>query len=241
MVAYSGHPDPSRTSQTDSDQSALSRMQVLQPFVPRRLTRGYSRFVSMMKFLLPAIAGVVVLLVVVWPHLATDDLKFRLGFAAIKLGISSEPSMVNPRYVGADKENQPYSVTADLARKLSGGLSIKGAGTLELEMPKADLMMKDGTWIVLTAETGVFKRARQTLDLQGAVNLYHDSGYEFRTDLAEIDLSTGTAHGTAPIEGQGPFGHLQAEGFRLVNRGKTIYFTGKSKLTLYPGAGKSVQ
>ena len=229
------------TPKADTPAAAAGRMRSLQPFVPRRLTQGYSRFVSMMKFLLPAVAVVVILLVVLWPHLATDDLKFRLGFAAVKLGISEEPSMVNPRYVGADKENQPYSVTADLARKLSGGLSHKGVETLELEMPKADLMMKDGTWVVLTAENGVFARARQTLDLKGAVNLYHDSGYEFRTDLAEIDLESGAASGTAPIEGQGPFGHLTAEGFRLVNRGKTIYFTGKSKLILYPGAGKTVQ
>jgi len=241
MVTYSGHPDPSMATPAESPASASGRMRSLQPFVPRRLTQGYSRFVSMMKFLLPAAAIVVVLLVVLWPHLATDDLKFRLGFAAVKLGISEEPSMVNPRYVGADKENQPYSVTADLARKLSGGLSVKGVETLELEMPKADLMMKDGTWVVLTAQNGVFKRANQTLDLKGAVNLYHDSGYEFRTDVAEIDLTTGAASGTAPIEGQGPFGQLQAEGFSLVDRGKTIYFTGKSKLTLYPGAGKTVQ
>ncbi len=229
------------TSQADASAATQGRIRSLQPFVPRRLTQGYSRFVAMMKFLLPATAVVVILLVVLWPHLATDDLKFRLGFAAVKLGISEEPSMVNPRYVGADEENQPYSVTADLARKLSGGLSIKGVDTLELEMPKADLMMKDGTWIVLTAENGVFVRARQTLDLKGAVNLYHDSGYEFRTDLAEIDLASGAASGNAPIEGQGPFGHLTAEGFSLVDRGKTIYFTGKSKLILYPGAGKTVK
>ena len=241
MATYSGQPNPAMTTQATAAAAPAGRMRSLQPFVPRRLTQGYSRFVSMMKFLLPAIAVVVVLLVVLWPHLATDDLKFRLGFAAVKLGISEEPSMVNPRYVGADKEDQPYSVTADLARKISSGLSVKGVETLELEMPKADLMMKDGTWVVLTAENGVFARASQTLDLKGAVNLYHDSGYEFRTDIAEIDLTSGAASGTAPIEGQGPFGQLQAEGFSLVDRGKTIYFTGKSKLTLYPGAGKTLR
>jgi lipopolysaccharide export system protein LptC len=241
MAILSGYPDPAAASQPDPVPPSGNRMRSLQPFVPRRLTHGYSRFVSMMKFLLPAVAVVVILLVVLWPHLATDDLKFRLGFAAVKLGISEEPSMVNPRYVGADKENQPYSVTADLARRLTDGPAVKGAETLELEMPKADLMMKDGTWVVLTAENGVFVRAKQTLNLHGAVNLYHDSGYEFRTDLAEIDLSTGTASGTSPIEGQGPFGHLKAEGFSLANRAKTIYFTGKSKLILYPGAGKNIQ
>ncbi len=225
-------------SRTGISGRAEARFRALHPSVPRKLTQGYSRFVSLMKFLLPSIAIVVVLLVIMWPHLETDDLKFRLGFAAVKLGISEEPSMVNPRYVGADGENQPYSVTADLARKLSGELSLNGVETLELEMPKADLMMKDGTWVVLTAENGLFRKSAQTLNLKGAVNLYHDSGYEFRTELAEINLVSSSAHGTSPIEGQGPFGHLQAEGFKLENQKNTIFFTGRSKLTLYPGRGK---
>ena len=247
MATLSGYtdpsmvPEPSVASMTTPTERNERRFRSLQPHVPRRLTQGYSRFVSTMKFLLPSIAVLVVLLVVLWPHIGTDDLKFRLGFAAVKLGISEEPSMVNPRYVGVDGENQPYSITADLARKLSGGLSLKGVETLELEMPKADLMMKDGTWVVLTSENGIFRRNAQTLNLKGAVNLYHDSGYEFRTDLAEINLATSSAYGSSPIEGQGPFGHLQAEGFRLDNQSKTIYFTGRSKLTLYPGSGKSVR
>jgi len=241
MVAVSGHPDPTMRSPAEPVAKASTTLRSLQPSVPRHLTQSYSRFVSMMKFLLPAVAVVVILLVVLWPHLGTDDLRFRLGFAAIKLGISEKPSMVNPRYVGADKDNQPYSVTADLARKLSGGLSIAGVEALELEVPKADLMLKDGTWVVLTADNGIFVRSQQTLNLTGAVNLYHDSGYEFRTDSAEIDLASGSASGTAPIEGQGPFGHLQAEGFKLMSHSKTMQFTGKSKLTLYPGAGKPNQ
>ena len=44
-----------------------------------------------------------------------------------------------------------------------------------------------------------------------------------------------------PIEGQGAFGVLNAEGFKLVDKGKTIYFTGKSKLVLHPGARRSTK
>jgi len=241
MATLTGETDPVDAASSDQVTKAQSRIRVLQPFVPRHLTQGYSRFVSMMKFLLPAVAVIVIALVVLWPHLGADDLKFRLGFAAVKLGISEEPSMVNPRYIGADKENQPYSVTADLARRITGGNFLKGAEAVELEMPKADIMMKDGTWVVLTAKTGVFARGNQTLGLKGAVNLFHDSGYEFRTEVAEIDLAAGAAEGTAPIEGQGPFGNLKAEGFKLINRGKIIYFTGKSKLVLFPGAGKTLK
>ena len=197
----------------------------------RAHSRVYSRFVSMMKFLLPTAALLLVALVIAWPHLNAADLKFRIGFAALKLSDAKDPSMVNPRYVGTDKDNQPFSLTADLARKLVGSGS-----RVELEMPKADLTTEDGTWLVLTAENGIYARDHEKLNLTGKVNLFHDSGYEFRTERAAIDLATGAATGDDPVEGQGPFGHLNASGFHLVERGRTIHFKGKSKLTLYPGA-----
>jgi len=198
--------------------------------------RWYSRFVQMMKFLLPTLAAMLIVLILVWPYLRTEDLRFRISFAAATADRTEDPSMVNPRYLGIDKDNQAYSITADLARKL-----LSGGASVELEMPKADITLEDGTWLVLTAENGVFQRNRKVLDLKGAVNLFHDSGYEFRTATATIDLDKGIADGTAAVHGQGPFGDLKAEGFRLVDKGKTIVFTGKSKLVIYPGAGKGLK
>jgi len=95
--------------------------------------------------------------------------------------------------------------------------------------------------LVLTAAKGIYGRTAESLDLEGSVVLYHDSGYEFLTEKAKIDLERSIAEGDVPVRGQGPFGNLQAEGFRLVDKGKTIYFTGKSKLVIYPGAGKAGQ
>ena len=198
--------------------------------------KWYSRFVQMMKFLLPAMALVLVGLVLMWPYLRSDDLRFRLSFAALTAGETEDPSMVNPRYVGVDKENQAFSITADLARKLPGETT-----SVELEMLKADIVLDDGTWLVLTAETGIFERSKKTLDLTGAVNLFHDSGYEFRTSKASIDLEQGTAKSTTAVLGQGPFGDLRGEGFHLTDKGKTILFTGKAKLVIYPGAGKPLK
>ncbi len=199
-------------------------------------SRGYSHFVSLAKYFLPVVALALIALVIAWPHLDSDDLRFRLGFAAIKLGVTEDPSMINPRFVGADKSDRAYSLTADLARRLSGD-----AARVELEMPKADITLSDGTWLVLTADTGVFGSKEQKLNLSGAVNLYHDSGYEFRTQRAAIDLAAGQAEGHDPIQGQGPFGRLKADGFRLVDHGKVIHFTGKAQLVMRSGAGKAVQ
>lgn len=196
-----------------------------------RHSRAYSRFVSLMKFLLPGIALLLIVLVVAWPHINTTDLGFRLGVTVLKLTGADDPSMINPRYVGTDSDNQPFSITADMARNITDA-----GAKITLVMPKADITLEDGTWLVLTANDGLYSRTEKMLNLAGSVNLYHDSGYEFRTDRAAIDLAAGTAESNDPVQGQGPFGHLQAAGFRMVNKGKVIHFLGKSKLTLHPGA-----
>jgi lipopolysaccharide export system protein LptC len=100
-------------------------------------------------------------------------------------------------------------------------------------------MLKDGTWLVLTAASGVYERTAKTLDLTGAVTLFHDTGYEIRTQSARVDLEQGTAEGQEPVHGQGPFGDLQSEGFRMIGKGETIFLTGKSKVVFYPGVQKA--
>jgi len=192
----------------------------------------YSLFVTMMKFLLPIIALALIVLVVSWPYLMFNDTRFSISFTALNAGNVEDPAMINPRFQGADKDRQTFSITADIAKNL-----LKGGKSIELEMPKADISLEDGSWLVLTAKSGVYVRQNGTLTLNEQVNLFHDSGYEFRTESAVIDLTKGTATGTVSVAGQGPFGNIKAEGFRLVDKGKTIYFMGKSKLTVYPGAG----
>lgn len=205
----------------------------LQSAVRRRHTPGYSRFVGTMKLVLPTVAFFLIILIVAWPYLRTQDNRFRLGFTEMGLGGKEAPAMLNPRYLGTDENAQPYSITADIAKNL-----LKEDASVELDMPKADITLEDGSWLVLTAENGIYGRKEKTMELVGAVNLFHDSGYEFSTARAHIDLNSGMAYGESPIEGQGPFGDLKAEGFRLINKGSTIHFTGKAKLVIYPSAGR---
>ncbi len=192
-----------------------------------RRPAGYSRYVSFMKFLLPAIALGLVLLIVIWPQIQLDS-RFSLSFSNVRSTEAEDPSMVNARFVGADKRNQPFSITADLAKNV-----LLGASTIELEMPKADIAIANGTWLVLTANTGLYDQKDKMLTLKGAVNLFHDSGYEFSTAEAVVDLGKGFADGHKPIRGQGPFGTLKAEGFRIEDNGEIFHFKGKAKLVIF--------
>lgn len=194
---------------------------------------AYSRFVSLMKVFLPTLALLLIGLIVVWPYLQSKESRFRIGFSGLMLSGTEDPNMVNARYQGTDKNSRMYTITADLAKNL-----LDGTTAVELEMPKADMVLEDGSWLVLTANTGVYTRDAATLNLAGGVNLFHDSGYEFRTSKATINLTEGLAEGNEKVEGQGPFGDLKAEGFRLVDKGKIIKFTGKARMVIFPGMNK---
>jgi lipopolysaccharide export system protein LptC len=198
-------------------------------------TIAYSRFVSLMKLLLPTVALVLATMVIIWPHLKEEGNQFRVGFSTLKERETSQPRMINPRFVGLDERDRPFAIVADLARKAEGYSSV-----IELEMPKADLTLDDGTWLVLTSEAGVFRQDERNLSLSGAATLFHDSGYEILMPSVLIDLAKGIASSDEPVTGNGPFGDLQAEGFILRDKGKIINFNGKARLVIYPGAGGKV-
>jgi len=195
----------------------------------------YSRFVSMTKVVLPFLALALIGLVLAWPHLKTDK-SFSIGFSSARLAGETQPGMDNARYVGTDQNRQPYSVTADLARIIS-----EAKGEVDLDLPKADLTLDDGTWLVMTADTGRYQGEIATLELKGNVNLFHDTGYEITTQQLMVHLKTGMAEGDTVLTGHGPFGELKAEGIKLIDKGRVIYFTGPAQLILYtpPSGGSS--
>jgi len=195
---------------------------------PLRSGGSYSRFVAWMKVLLPFFALGLIALIVIWPRLKSED-TFRIGFSSVQLSGSAQPGVDNARYMGTDENRRPYTITADLAR-----IDDKVDGLIFLETPKADLTLEDGTWLVLTANKGRFFEGRQRLELDGNVNLFHDTGYEIATEHLNMDLKTNIAESKAPVVGHGPFGVLNSAGLKLIDKGRIIYFTGPAKLVLYP-------
>lgn len=195
----------------------------------RHIGANYSRFVSLMKVLLPITALALATVMVAWPQLKSRDSGFSLGFLSVNPYDAENLRMVNPRFTGLDQKALPYTLTADIAIQDNPGADI-----IRLQHPKADITLKDGTWLALTADKGIHRQKQQTLELSGVVNLFHDSGHSFTTTQVSIDLVRGTAVGNAPVSGQGPSGTLTSQGFRFLGKGNIIQFTGKAKLVFYP-------
>jgi lipopolysaccharide export system protein LptC len=190
----------------------------------------YSRFVGFMKVFLPSAAGVLLLLIVALPQFRQQDDRFRIGMNLLEESATDTLNMTNARYYGTDEKGQPYSVTAVNVRERPDD-----DPAVDLTAPQADISLADGSWLSISAKTGVYNREQQKLDLDGSVSLYQDRGYEFHTSSAQIDLEKGEASGRAPVNSQGPFGSLDAAGFSMSETGKVVYFSGPAHLVLSAG------
>lgn len=193
----------------------------------------YSRFVGIMKIVLPSLALVLLALLVAWPRLTMVESGFQIGFARLPSKEVETLAMQNPRYFGINETNRPYAVSADLATQENGRGDI-----IHLDNPKADFTTSSGANVVIEADSGLYQKANNTLLLSGNVNLYHDSGTELHTSSATIDLAHSTAHGDEPVTGNGPQGRVDAAGFDVTDKGRTLTFTGKSTMSLR-GVGSS--
>jgi lipopolysaccharide export system protein LptC len=190
-----------------------------QPRRPRAAVDRYSRRVVLLKRAL--------LLVAAWPRLSPLLDSVRLGFAAIDLREARELKMLNPRYAGTDRLNRPYVLTAAIGRQVPNHDNL-----MSLEQPRAEMMVHPGAKVVVTAATGIYQSQTQLLDLFGDVTMTHQNGTRFVTPRAHADFSANTAEGHNPIEGHGPSGDIWGQGFRVLDKGDTIIFTGRSHAAL---------
>ncbi len=195
----------------------------------------HSRIVSFLKVVLPAAALALALVFFLWPYLQPGDGQFRVRPIRIAAEDLENLNVVGARFVGLDGNDQPFTLMADQA------VQENAAGSLmELDRPKGDITLRDGTWMAITANRGAYQRPANTLNLTGDVSLFQDGGYEVHTEAANIDLARGQAEGTVAVRGQGPGIELQGSGFKILDRGQRVIITGPSRLTVLPSSAPKV-
>jgi len=94
------------------------------------------------------------------------------------------------------------------------------------------MTLRRNALVVVTAATAIYQSQAQLLDLFDDVNLVHENGTRFTTTTAHVDVTADTAEGHDPVSGRGPSGDIDAQGFRILDKGDTIIFTGESTLLL---------
>jgi lipopolysaccharide export system protein LptC len=141
----------------------------------------------------------------------------------------AEVTVQDVKYDGRDEKGRPFSITAASASHVDGD-----DRHISLKKPLADITMSSGSYVALTANDGLLDRDADIITLNGDVTLFHDNGLSFQTDSATINLKEKTAEGSDVVEGQNGDGELISQGFRVLDDGDTIEFTGKAYMKIYP-------
>jgi lipopolysaccharide export system protein LptC len=194
---------------------------------PRR-----SVLITVLRIGLPLGAAALAGIVVLWPYFAPDVDRIRLSanVPRIELG-ESRDQVVAAEYEGTDSRGRPFVVAADTVRQAGGDERV-----LDLTAPRARLVLSEDGWATVVADTGRLDRRMDHLELSGDVTLADHRGYEARTSRATVDIGQAVVSGQEPVVASGPFGTLTSNGFRIVDSGATVFFTGRSRLVAKSGA-----
>lgn len=180
--------------------------------------------VNVTKWLLPSIALGLLSTIALWPELDRATDQSRVAFRRVG-GDVNGAQVTDARYRGVDERGRPYTVTASVARQV-------GPERVNLTNPKGDITQENGTWLMLQSKQGVYLQHASQLDLSDNVVLYRDDGATVRTSSASIDLKNGVAAGAEPVNVEGPFGTLDAQGFTITDKGAAMQFAGPARLVI---------
>jgi len=193
--------------------------------------RRYSRFVSAMKWVLPAGAGLIVLSVFIASGTFDTRDKLAITFREIET-VDDDRRMVSPKVTGVDSHGRPYTLVANTATQAPDN-----PNRITMENIEADLLLDDGgEWLSLTSRFGLLNTDMEEIELWENIRVFSSEGYRMEGATARIDFNEGTLKSDNPVYGQGPLGTLEANGMEAENDGETIRFTGGVKMVIFPGA-----
>jgi lipopolysaccharide export system protein LptC len=219
---------------TEAGQQPVEAMRPRRDAPPRQPGRTLRRRrgpVRLLKVALPLTAVVTVGYLVYW-WAQSRDTTVDAGIIQGAKPQGEEPAKVTVRdvkYDGKDDQGRPFTITAEAASHAEGD-----ERHIALKKPLADIIMGSGAYVAVTALDGVLDRDADIVTLNGDVTLFHDNGLSFQTDSATIDLKAKTAEGSEPVEGQNEDGEVIAQGFKVLDDGNVIEFTGKAYMKIYP-------
>lgn len=192
---------------------------------------GYTRFVRVMRLMLPlAAVGVITILFI---RTGVEDkliVPMESDKPEIQMQNIAKNELLNPKFESMDKKNQPYKITAD--RAVQGE---KNKDLIMLDRPIGIMTMKDGIQVTVHSDTGAYRQDTERFFLQGGVFMQHADGYTLSSEEAHIDLKQNFAWSDKDVQGQGPDILISAKGVRADGNTGEIIFAGPATLVLENG------
>ena len=186
----------------------------------------YTQFVGVMKRALPAAAFAVIAAVLAFFFVARQPSKVAMTYE--KLGwIQNDLAMEKPRLTGADGNGNPFVITADQAIQ-----DAKNPKRARLKKVEADVTLDKNGWLNVNAANGVVDMKAGSLELDGGIDVFSDSGYTLHSKSASLDLNKWIMVGRNEVTGQGPTGTMRADSFHYDRASHQLVLDGHVRMSL---------
>ena len=201
----------------------MIKKNILNLFSNKRIANNYeiSQFIRKLYYkLVPFILSFFFITIFFWPSIYTTyDIK--------KPVLENQEKTQKYTFQGIDEFNQPFFLQAKKYQKI-----INNENKLLFEKPNAEINLRNGKWLTVIANEGIFDIEKQTLELMGDVLFMHSDGQQIDTNNAVIDLKKAIIYGNKKIFGKNETINFSSEGFKVVKTGKIFLLLGKSKIKI---------
>jgi len=189
----------------------------------------YSRFVSVMKGILPIAAVVLLASVVAYSVMPRQ----RDKYVGVKQSgnLARDLTMTKSSFTGTDEKGNPFKVTF---AELTEDPTSKDHKRADLKMIDADMQFENQSWVSASAKHGWIDADAGILKLDGGISIFTDNGYTMQTERATALIHENVLQGDTAVSGHGPMGRFRADSFHVDRLKKQIKLSGHVHMTLFP-------
>ena len=186
----------------------------------------YSKFIKTIKFVFLGISILMLLLIVINNRQSQIKIVGDTFSYSEKIDESINQVLVKPIFMGLNKEEQPFKVTASKATRFK-----EETNTFYLENPIGEILI-DNNKYYLSGNNGVYDKNIQELKINGDVKFNNNLDLKFSTTEVFFDFKKQILFGEKAVSGYRNNTKIDSQGIKILNKENKIIFTGKTKLLL---------
>ena len=186
----------------------------------------YSKFIKTIKFVFLGISVLMLLLIVI--NNKQNQIKIigeKFSYTE-KIDGSINQVLVKPIFMGLNKKEQPFKVTASKATRFK-----EESNTFYLENPVGEILIENDKYF-LSGNSGVYDKNIQELKINGDVKFNNNLDLKFSTTEVLFDFKDQILFGEKAVSGYRNNSKIDSQGIKILNKENKIIFTGKTKLLL---------
>jgi lipopolysaccharide export system protein LptC len=191
----------------------------------------YDAVVAVLRWLLPALALVLLAVIIIWPLSSAQEFSFLL--AKDKVALSPDRLRIdNAIYRGETSDGKAFEIRAADAVQHSSSVPV-----VQLTRLSAYLADPSGPASV-TAPTGRYEMDNDLLIVDGPVRVDSAAGYTLDAGKVIVSLVKRTVATDMPVTGTLPIGKFSGDSLHADISGRVVTIDGHVRLHIQPVAGK---